>query len=119
VPVIAPIGLEPPGQPLNINADTVAGEVARALGAQRLIFLTDVDGVLDGEGDVVAKLDADLVAALRADGSLAGGMIPKIDACLRAADGGTISHIANGRLPRTLARIVAGEEFGTRIGDES
>jgi acetylglutamate kinase len=115
IPVIAPIGLEPPGQPLNINADTVAGEIARALGAHMLVFLTDVDGVLDGAGALVEVLDAERAAELREAGTLAGGMIPKIDASLRAAERGAAAYVAYGRVPRTLARIVAGEQLGTRI----
>ena len=114
-PVIAPIGLEPPGQPLNINADTVAGEIARAAGARSLVFLTDVDGVLDGSGAPIAELDGARAAALRAEGALAGGMIPKIDAALRAAERGVAAHVANGRLPHTLKRIAAGETPGTRV----
>ena len=76
--MLAPIGLEPPGQPLNINADTVAGEVARALEAERLIFLTDVDGLLDAQGRPLPAVDASSAAALRADGTLSDGMIPKL-----------------------------------------
>ena len=115
VPVIAPIGLEPPGQPLNINADTVAGEIARAVGASRLVFLSDVDGVLDGRGALLEELDAGSAATLREEGTVAGGMIPKIDAGLRAAERGAEAHVANGRLPRTLERVVSGEALGTRI----
>lgn len=114
-PVIAPIGLEPPGQPLNINADTVAGEIARAAGAGSLVFLTDVDGVLDGNGGLIEELDAARAAALREEGSLAGGMIPKVDAALRAAERGVAAHVANGRLPHTLERIASGDAPGTRV----
>jgi acetylglutamate kinase len=115
IPVIAPIGLEPPSQPLNINADTVAGEVARALGAEALVFLTDVDGLLDESKALVPVLDAERAAALRAAGVLAGGMIPKVDACFRAAETGVAAYIANGTVPHTLQRIVSGEAIGTRI----
>ena len=97
VPVIAPIGLEPPGQPLNINADTVAGEIARAVGASLLVFLTDVEGVMDGHGRLIEELDAGEAATLRENGTVAGGMIPKIDAGLRA--GGTGRCRARGRRP--------------------
>ncbi len=115
VPVIAPIGLEPPGQPLNINADTVAGEIARAVGASLLVFLTDVEGVLDGHGHLIEELDADRAAALREDGTVTGGMIPKIDAGLRAAERGAAAHVANGRLSHTLEQIVSGDDLGTRV----
>ena len=116
IPVIAPIGLEPPDQPLNINADTVAGEVARALEAERLIFLTDVDGLLDAEGRLLPAIDANRAATLRTDGTLSGGMIPKVDACFRAVETGAVAYMANGRIPGTLRRVVAGELVGTRIG---
>ncbi len=119
IPVIAPIALEmsPSGasQPLNINADTMAGEIARALGAAQLIFLTDVDGLLDDTGAVVEDLDAGRAEALRAAGVLSGGMIPKIDACFRAAEVGVGSFIANGTQPHTVRRLVSGERIGTRI----
>jgi len=115
IPVIAPIALEPPSQPLNINADTMAGEIARALNAAQLIFLTDVDGLMDGTGAVVETLDASRAEALRADGVLSGGMIPKIDACFRAAEVGVAAFIANGTQPHTVHRLVSGERIGTRI----
>ena len=113
IPVIAPIGLEPPGQPLNINADTVAGEVARALRAGALVFMTDVDGILDGGGETLARLDGAGADALIGAGTLAGGMLPKVAAGLRAAERGAAVRIAQGREPRTLARIAAGEPLGT------
>ncbi|MGE3857186.1 MAG: acetylglutamate kinase [Dehalococcoidia bacterium] len=115
IPVIAPIALEAPSQPLNINADTMAGEIARALNAAQLIFLTDVDGLMDGTGAVVDTLDANRAEALRAEGVLSGGMIPKIDACFRAAEVGVAAFIANGTQPHTVHRLVSGERIGTRI----
>jgi acetylglutamate kinase len=116
IPVIAPIGIEPPDQPLNINADTVAGEVARAVSAERLVFLTDVDGLMDEDGRVLSAVDRPTIEALRAGGTLSGGMIPKVEACLRAAEAGAVAQIANGRLPGTLRRIIDGEHAGTRVG---
>ena len=116
IPVIAPIGLEPPAQPLNINADTVAGELARSLRASRLVFLTDVDGVLDAQGQIIERIDVAKAAKLRADGTLAGGMIPKIEACLRAAEAGASAFVANGRQPDTLRTLATGASTGTRIG---
>ncbi len=115
IPVIAPIGLEAPSQPVNINADTVAGEVARALGAERLIFLTDVEGLLDAEGALIGELTTPIAADLRAVGTLAGGMIPKIDACFRAAEAGVAAYVANGMIGRTVRRIADGESLGTRV----
>jgi acetylglutamate kinase len=114
--VIAPIGLEAPAQPVNINADTVAGEVARAVKASRLVFLTDVDGLMDASGAVLPSLTASKAERLRAAGTLGGGMIPKVDACFRAADAGAVAIMANGRQPGTLHRLVAGEHLGTHIG---
>ncbi len=115
IPVIAPIGLEAPEQALNINADTVAGEVARAVGASQLVFLTDVDGLLDGQQQLIPELDAARAEALRAEGTLAGGMIPKVEACFRAAEAGAVAHMVNGRTGGTLRRVAGGEAIGTRI----
>lgn len=115
IPVIAPIGLEPPSQPLNINADTVAGEIARAIEAETLVFLTDVDGLLDADQRLVPEVSPALAASMRASGVLSGGMIPKIDACFRAAEVGVRAIMANGTQPDTLRRIVSGEAIGTRI----
>ncbi len=116
IPVVAPIGIERPSQPLNINADTVAGEVARSVGAARLIFLTDVDGLMDGRGTLLLSIDAGEAARLRDEGTLVGGMIPKLDACFRASEAGVTAHISNGRLAGTVRRLAAGEPLGTRIG---
>ncbi len=115
IPVIASIGLEPPSQPLNINADTVAGEVARALRADSLVFLTDVEGLLDGQGALVPELNQARAKALREAGVLAGGMIPKVDACFRAAEAGVAASMADGTVPGMLRRVASGEQAGTRI----
>jgi acetylglutamate kinase len=90
--------------------------VARAVEAERLVFLTDVEGLLDAEGALVASLDADQAEALRTSGTLSGGMIPKVEACFRAAEAGAIAYMANGLKPGTLKQIVAGVPLGTRIG---
>jgi acetylglutamate kinase len=116
IPVVAPIGLELPSQPLNINADTVAGEIARAVEADRLVFLTDVDGLLGPDKTLVPVLTPAHAEALRAEGTLGGGMIPKIEACFRAAGAGAEAYVANGTQPGTVRRILAGEDVGTRIG---
>jgi acetylglutamate kinase len=115
IPVIAPIGLEPPSQPLNINADTVAGEVARALRADSLVFLTDVEGLLDADRTLVAELNESRASSLREAGVLAGGMIPKVEACFRAAEAGVAASMADGTVPGMLRRVAAGERIGTRI----
>lgn len=116
IPVVAPIGLEAPAQPLNINADTVAGELARAVRADRLLFLTDVDGLLGGDGELVTALSESRATELREEGVLTGGMIPKVDACLRAAETGTEAFIANGTLPGTVRQLFSDHPLGTRVG---
>lgn len=105
----------PAGGLLNINADTVAGEVAAALGATRLIFLTDVPGVKGEDGAVMASLTPDECTALIGSGAIAGGMIPKVEACLRAAASGAESLIVDGRTPHALLTALGGDTSGTRI----
>src|SRR5579875_909104 len=88
IPVIAPVGVGADGQTYNINADTVAGAVAAALGATRLLMLTDVQGVLDGEGKLIAELTVAEARAGVADGSITDGMIPKVEPCIQAVEKG-------------------------------
>jgi acetylglutamate kinase len=102
IPVVAPLALGDDGQPLNVNADTAAAEIAAALGAERAIFLTDVPGVLGADGRLLAQLTEAEVADLVAEKVIYGGMIPKVEACLRALDGARSSHIVDGRLPHAL-----------------
>ena len=108
LPVVAPIALGDEGL-LNINADTVAGDIARAVDAALLIFLTDVPGVKDGSGQVASHLTASQVQAMRDDGTIAGGMIPKVQACLRATEGGARTVIADGGDPGAIGIHVRGE----------
>jgi len=103
---------------LNVNADTAAGEVAAALAADHLVFLTDVAGVLDREGAPRESLAPDDARALLADGSVSGGMIPKVEAGLRAAAAGSVTNVVDGREAGALRRLLAGESVGTRIGAE-
>lgn len=106
LPVIAPIAIETEGgraQLLNTNADTAAGALAAALRAERLVFLTDVDGVLDADGRVLPRLSASDARALIASGVAAGGMIPKLEAGIRAASAGCATRIVNGGAPGALA----------------
>lgn len=110
IPVVAPVSLEEPsstGGLLNVNADTVAAAVAGALGAERLLFLTDVPGVLDKQGRVLSPLTPMAVRQLIADQVVTGGMIPKVEACLTALAYVGVAQIADGReagaLPRALA----------------
>jgi acetylglutamate kinase len=103
VPVIAPIGLGADGQTYNINADTAAGAIAAALQARKLILLTDVDGVLDAEGQLISELSAATARALLDSGTASGGMIPKLLTCLDALQGGVGAvHVLDGRLPHVL-----------------
>src|SRR5437660_3682096 len=101
-PVIASVGLGYDGNAYNINADTVAAEVDVALGVAKLILMTDVHGVLDGAGEVLSELSRASAEALIADGGVSGGMIPKLQACLRALDTVPSAHIVDGRTPHSL-----------------
>jgi acetylglutamate kinase len=121
VPVLSSVGFDvaapsPETALLNINADTVAGEVAAALGAERLVFLTDVPGVKDDAGAVRARLAPREAEALVRAGVVSGGMIPKVEACLRAARAGAASVIVDGREPHALLAALNGAVTGTRIG---
>ena len=115
VPFVAPIGLGEGGQLLNINADTVAGDIAAALGAQRLIFLTDVPGILDGDGRLLRSLDAGSAIDLAKRGTISGGMLPKVEACLRARAGGARAQILDARAPGALLAALDGAPLGTMI----
>lgn len=100
IPVIGPIGCVPgdgADQLVNINADTVAGNIAAAVGASRLVFLTDVEGVRGADGAVLRELSAERARELIADGTIAGGMIPKVEACLHAVALGVTVQIVDGR----------------------
>ncbi|MCC7271772.1 MAG: acetylglutamate kinase [Alphaproteobacteria bacterium] len=117
IPVIAPIGIGPDGETYNINADTVAGAVAAALKAKRLLLLTDVSGVKGKDGALLPELtDAD-VRRLIADGTITGGMIPKVETCLGAVDGGVeAAVILDGRVHHSvLLEIFTEHGVGTLI----
>ncbi|MCB0972297.1 MAG: acetylglutamate kinase, partial [Acidimicrobiales bacterium] len=120
IPVISTIGADASGQAYNINADTAAIAVAEALEAEKLIYLTDVPGVLtdtDDPGSLVSSLSASRARLLIADGVVAGGMIPKVEACLAAVDGGVGSaHILDGRVPHVvLLELLTDAGVGTMI----
>ena len=102
IPVIASIGLGYDGHAYNINADTVAAEIALALGAAKLILLTDVAGVLGVDGHVGAVLTSEDARHRIDAGEVTGGMIPKLESCLRALDGVPLAHIVDGRTPHSL-----------------
>lgn len=118
IPVIAPIGLGVDGQTYNINADTVAGAIAAAVGASRLLLLTDVAGVLDKDGNLLTDLSTERVRELREDGTIYGGMIPKLETCVNAVDNGVdASVIIDGRVPHSmLLEIFTDGGIGTLIG---
>ncbi len=115
IPVIATIGMDETGQAYNVNADAVAGAIAEALHAEKLVYLTDVAGVyanFPDEDSLVAQIDADGLDALVADGKASAGMIPKLVSCVRALRNGvTRAHILDGRVPHALLL-----EFFTREG---
>jgi acetylglutamate kinase len=117
IPVIAPIGVGPAGETFNINADTVAGAVASAAGASRLLLLTDVVGVLDKSGELISDISTGQVAALRKDGTISGGMIPKLETCVDAVNNGVeAAVILDGRVPHSmLLEIFTGGGIGTLI----
>jgi acetylglutamate kinase len=103
VPVIAPIGVGRKGETFNINADTVAGAVSGAMKAARLLLLTDVEGVLDRDGKLIPRLTVGEARALIADGTISGGMIPKIETAIDAVDAGVrAAVILDGRIPHVL-----------------
>jgi acetylglutamate kinase len=119
LPVVAPIAVEitAPGEALllNTNADTAAGEIAVALGARQLIFLTDVPGVMDERKALLSRLDANEARLMVDSGVVAGGMVPKLQAALRAAGSGCVTRIVDGTAASELSRTLAGEERGTEI----
>lgn len=119
VPVIAPIAASNQiGHPgYNINADLCASKVAAALKAKKIIFLTDTPGVLDKEGSLISTLTKEKIELLKKDGTISGGMIPKVDACLEAIEGGVQkAHIIDGRVEHSLLlEIFTSEGIGTQV----
>jgi acetylglutamate kinase len=121
IPVIAPIGVGPAGESYNINADLVAGKVAEALQAEKLMLLTNIAGLMDKQGNVLTGLNTAQVEALIADGTIHGGMLPKIRCALDAVQAGvTRSHIIDGRVPHAvLLEIFTDSGVGTLISNDS
>jgi len=119
IPVIAPIGVGPNGESYNINADLVAGKVAEALHAEKLILLTNIAGLMDKQGNILTGLNTAQVDDLIADGTIYGGMLPKIRCALDAVQGGVNSaHIIDGRVPNAvLLEIFTDSGVGTLITD--
>lgn len=117
IPIIAPVGAGKEGETYNINADLVAGHLAASLNARKLILLTDTQGVLDQEGALLSTLRADEVRQLISDGTIKGGMIPKVNCCVKAINGGVKkAHIIDGRKEHAiLLEIFTKLGVGTEI----
>lgn len=120
IPVIAPIGAGRNGETFNINADTAAGAIAGALGASKLIVLTDVPGVLDERGDLISEMTPAQARRLVSGKAVSGGMIPKVETCLAAIKAGCgAAHVLDGRIPHTLLLEIFTEQgIGTKIDGE-
>jgi acetylglutamate kinase len=121
IPVIAPIGFGEDGATYNINADTMAGAIAKAVGAERLLLLTDVAGVLDKEGELIRQMEAADVHARIDDGTIHGGMLPKVDTCLDVVENGVAGAvILDGRIQHViLLEIFTAHGIGTLIQGKS
>jgi acetylglutamate kinase len=117
IPVVAPVGVGEAGETYNINADLVAGAMAKAVGAAKLMLLTDVAGVLDQDQHLVSTLDRETALAMMEAGTIKGGMIPKVNCCLEAvAHGVGKAHILDGRTPHAvLLEIFTDTGIGTEI----
>jgi acetylglutamate kinase len=117
IPVISPIGFSQEGQAYNINADLVAGKMAEILHAEKLVMMTNTPGVMDKDGKLLTDLTAKEIDALFADGTISGGMLPKISSALDAAKSGVNSvHIIDGRIEHSLLlEILTEQAFGTMI----
>jgi acetylglutamate kinase len=120
MPVIAPVGVHSSSSDenmlLNINADTVAGYISSSIHSDRMVFLTDVEGVLDSSKRLISRMTKKQADSLVASHVIDGGMIPKMEACIEALAGGAVSQIIDGRVPGALKDVVSGENLGTRIG---
>lgn len=117
IPIVAPIGVGPEGETYNVNADTMAGAIAIALGAERLFLLTDVAGVLDKQKNLLTDLTPADIKRLREDGTISGGMIPKLETCIDAVEGGVdAAVILDGRVPHAmLIEIFTKQGAGTLV----
>ena len=117
IPVIAPIGFDSEGNAYNINADFVASAVAGALKAEKVIFLTDIEGLKDQEGKTISSININQINQMIENGTITGGMIPKVKACIQALkEGVKKAHILDGRIPHcVLLEIFTSEGIGTEI----
>ena len=112
-PVIAPIGVDENGVSHNVNADEAAGSIAAALRAAQLLLLTDVDGVLDGRGNLISELSVEGCRKLIAEGTIKGGMIPKMECCIQALSGGVRrTHVVDGRVQHAVLLEIFSDDAG-------
>lgn len=123
IPVVATIGTDAEGRPYNINADTVAAAIAEAVGAAKLVYLTDIEGLrrdVHDPGSLISQTTAAGLRAMIADGTLTGGMIPKIEGCIHAVERGVPqAHILDGRIPHVLLlELFTDEGIGTMVTAE-
>jgi len=120
VPVLSTVGVDVHGQPYNVNADTAAGAIAEALSAEKIIYLTDIAGLrkdIDDASSLIQRISVTDLSALIADGTISGGMIPKIESCMQAVKGGVKSaHILDGRIAHVLLlELFTDQGVGTMI----
>jgi len=117
IPIIAPVGVDEEGITYNINADHVAGKVAASLHAERVVFMTDVEGVRNKDGTLISSIPVSQVEGLIDDGTISGGMIPKARASVKAiTEGVGKAHIVDGRLPHCiLLELFTDQGIGTEI----
>ncbi len=113
IPVIAPIGVDEKGTSYNVNADEVAGAIAAALGAEKLILLTDVEGVLGAKGELISQISIEQCRRLIAAGTIKGGMIPKMECCIAALSGGVSrTHVVDGRIRHAVLLEIFSDDAG-------
>ena len=120
IPVLSTVGVDVNGQPYNINADTAAGAIAEALGAEKIVYLTDIAGLrkeINDANSLIQRITVDELIALIADGTISGGMIPKVESCMQAVRGGVKSaHILDGRIAHVLLlELFTDQGVGTMI----
>ncbi|CAB4611783.1 unannotated protein [freshwater metagenome] len=120
VPVLSTVGVDVNGQPYNINADTAAGAIAEALGAEKIVYLTDIAGLrkdIEDANSLIQRITVDELSDLIADGTISGGMIPKVESCMQAVRGGVKSaHILDGRIAHVLLlELFTDQGVGTMI----
>jgi acetylglutamate kinase len=124
IPVVATIGTDALGQAYNINADTVAGAIAEALGAEKLVYLTDIEGLrrmVDDPASLIRQISPEALECLVADGTIAGGMIPKVESCINAVRAGVPrAHILDGRIPHVLLlELFTDDGIGTMVRNDA